>query len=118
MQQLKLTNDILAAALIGFEAQKVAIDGKIAEIRLQLDGGRPEPASSSEIRKPRKKRSAAARRKMALAQKARWAKIQQVSAPQPASSATEKPRRAMSEAGRKRIAAAQKKRWAAIKNAA
>src|SRR6266446_1317289 len=36
----------------------------IAEIRLQLDGGRREPATPSEARKPRKKRSAAARRKL------------------------------------------------------
>ncbi len=115
MPQLKLTADLLAAAMIGFEAQKVAIEGKIAEIRLQLDGGKSEPASPSEIRKPRKKRSAAVRRKMALAQRARWAKIKQVSAPQPSSPLTKTPKRAMSAAGRKRIAAAQKKRWAAIK---
>src|SRR5437773_5995596 len=111
MPQLKLTADILAAAIIGFEAHKVAIDGKIAEIRLMLDGGKSEPASSPEFRKPRKKRSAAARRKMALAQKARWAKIKQASAPQPASPATKKPKRTMSASARKRIAAAQKKRW-------
>jgi len=118
MPQLKLTADILAAAVIGFEAQKSAIENKIAEIRLMLDGGGSEPATSSETRKPRKKRSAAARRKMALAQKARWAKIKQVSAPQPARPAAKKPKRTMSAAGRKRIAAAQKKRWAAIKRAA
>ena len=81
MPQLRFTADILAAAIIGFEAQKVAIDGKIAEIRFMLDGGRPEPAASSEVRKPRKKRSAAVRRKMALAQKLRWAKIKKASAP-------------------------------------
>src|SRR6266851_1646026 len=69
----------------------------------------------SEIRKPRKKRSAAVRRKMALAQKARWAKIKQASAPQAASPATKKPKRTMSASARKRIAAAQKKRWAAMR---
>jgi hypothetical protein len=110
MRQLKLTADILSAAIIGFEVQKFAIEGKIAEIRLKLDRARSERATSSEIRKPRKKRSAAARRKMALAQRARWAKIKQGSAPQGASSATKKPKRTMSTAGRKRIAAAQKKR--------
>ncbi len=36
-----------AAAVIGFEVQKVAIEGKIAEIRLMLDGGRSEPAIPS-----------------------------------------------------------------------
>jgi hypothetical protein len=54
---------------------------------------------------------------MALAQKARWAKIKQGSAPQPARPATKKPKRTMSAAGRKRITVAQKKRWAAIKKA-
>jgi hypothetical protein len=47
--------------------------------------------------------SAAARRKISLAQKARWAKQKA------------KPRRAMSAAGRKRIAAAQRARWAKVK---
>src|SRR5437773_6907399 len=116
MAQLKLTADILSAAIIGFEVQKFAIEGKIAEIRLMLDGGRSEAATPSEIRKPRKKRSAAVRRKMALAQRARYAKLKQASAPQPASPATKKPKRTMRAAGRKRIAAAQKKRWAAVKN--
>jgi len=59
MPQLKLTPDILAAAVIGFEAQKVAIEGKIAEIRLMLDGDRSEASAPAEIREPRKKRSAA-----------------------------------------------------------
>jgi len=35
------------AAVIGFEVRKVAIEGKIAEIRLMLDGGRSEPAIPS-----------------------------------------------------------------------
>src|SRR5260370_22870098 len=98
---------------MGFEAKKVAIDAKIGEIRLQLAGRRSEPATSSEIRKPRKKRSAAVRRKMALAQKARWAKIKQGSAPQPAHPATKKPKRTMSTAGRRALIAATKKRRAA-----
>jgi hypothetical protein len=47
--------------------------------------------------------SAAARRKISLAQKARWAKQKA------------KPRRTMSAAGRRRIAAAQRARWAKVK---
>ena len=38
MAQLKLTNDILSAALLGFEAQKNLIDARIAELRQQLNG--------------------------------------------------------------------------------
>ena len=52
--------------------------------------------------------SAAARRKISLAQKARWAK-QNGQAP--------KPKRTMSAAGRKRIATAQRARWARLRDA-
>jgi hypothetical protein len=51
--------------------------------------------------------SAAARKKISRAQKARWAKRTA-----PKSKATAKPKRTMSAAGRKRIAAAQRARWA------
>ena len=51
--------------------------------------------------------SAAARRKISLAQKARWAKQR-----------TAKPKRTISAAGRKRIAAAQRARWAKVRRAA
>jgi len=53
--------------------------------------------------------SAAARRKMSLAQKARWAKsasnVQSIA----------KPKRVMSASARRKIAAAQRARWAKIK---
>jgi hypothetical protein len=116
MPQLKLTADILAAALMGFEVQKFAIEGKIAEIRLMLDGDRSEPAAPSPAtRTRRKKRSAAVRRKMALAQRARYAKLKQGS--EPTQAVAPKPKRILSAAGRKRIASAQRNRWAAIKQA-
>jgi len=50
--------------------------------------------------------SASARRRMSLAQKARWAK---------ARGQAPKPKRTISAAGRKRIAAAQRARWAKLK---
>jgi len=52
--------------------------------------------------------SAASRRKMALAQKARWAKLK-------AQTAAPKPKRHISAAGKKRIAAAARARWAKIR---
>jgi hypothetical protein len=52
--------------------------------------------------------SASARKRMSLAQKARWAKT---------SGRAPKPKRTISAAGRKRIAAAQRARWAKVKNA-
>jgi len=56
--------------------------------------------------KPRRTMSASARKRMSLAQKARWAK---------AKGHAPKPKRKISAAGRKRIAAAQRLRWAKVK---
>jgi len=61
-------------------------------------------ASSNGSNRGRHTMSAAARRKISLAQKARWAKQKA------------KPRRTMSAAGRKRVAAAQHARWAKVKS--
>jgi hypothetical protein len=64
--------------------------------------------------------SAASRRKMALAQQARWAKVRKES--QPAAGAAKKtesilakPKHTMSAAARKKIATAMRARWAKIK---
>jgi hypothetical protein len=108
----RLTPEIITAAIAGFEQQKHQIDAQIAELRAMLPGGNTN-ATTSEGAPPRRKRfSAAARRKMALAQKARWAKIRgdqssPVSPPEPA-----KPKRKLSAAGRRAISEATKKRWA------
>jgi len=58
--------------------------------------------------KPGHIRSASARKRMSLAQKARWAKTK---------GRAPKPKRTISAAGRKRIAAAQRARWAKVKAA-
>jgi hypothetical protein len=60
--------------------------------------------------RPRRKLSAAGRRAISLAQKARWAKRAS-----DARTGTKKPKRTMSAAARRKIAAAQKARWAAWK---
>jgi len=112
----KLTNEIITAAVAGFESQKARIDAQIAELRQMLSGHPVESAATTlepPIRK-RKKFSAASRRKMAMAQKARWAKIKSESE-QPSKATPEPPkpkRRKMSAAGRKAISEATKKRWA------
>lgn len=62
--------------------------------------------------KPRRRLSASARRKIAAAQRARWAK-QKVSAKR--SSTTAAPKRHISAAGRARIRAAARARWAKVK---
>src|ERR1017187_8320845 len=58
--------------------------------------------------KPRRTLSVSARKRMSLAQKARWAK---------AKGHTPRPKRTISAAGRKRIATAQRARWAKIRAA-
>jgi len=67
----------------------------------KLNGG-------SSYTKPKRTLSASARKRMSLAQKARWAK---------AKGHASKPKRTISAAGKKRIAAAQRARWAKLKAA-
>jgi hypothetical protein len=116
----KLTDEIINAAIEGFEAQKRRIDEKIGELRAMLHGVPAKSAAASEAPgRTRKKFSAAARRKMALAQKTRWAKIKGQNEP-PSSATPEppKPKRRISPEGMKRIIAATKKRWRLQKAAA
>ena len=70
--------------------------------------------------RPKRRMSAAGRRRIAEAQRARWAKLRKP--PQPAvraSSATSpsaaRPKRKLSPAGRRRIIAAAKARWARVR---
>ena len=65
----------------------------------KLNGG-------SSYTKPRRTLSASARKRMSLAQKARWAK---------AKGRALKPKRTMSASARRKIAAAQRARWAKVK---
>jgi len=63
-------------------------------------------AAETRTERPRRTVSAAARRKMAAAQRARWAKAKG------ATPSTSTPVRTMSRAARNKIAAAQRARWA------
>ena len=100
---------LLEAALIGFEQMKRNVEEKIAGIRSQLSGG---SVSSGQAPAPtgRHPLSPAARRRIAAAQRKRWAAIKGKA---PAKDG--KAKRTMSAAARKKIAAAQKKRWALVK---
>ena len=69
----------------------------------KLDGG-------SSYTKPRRNLSAAARKKMSLAQRARWAKTSTTSQVDAV-----EPRRTMSAAARRKIAAFQRARWAKVR---
>jgi hypothetical protein len=104
------------------ERQKAAIERALAALR-EVD---PSVATKAELAitpeapvRKHSKRSAAVRRRMALAQKARWARIKGETEP-PATPAPQppKPKRKISAEGMKRIIAATKKRWRLQKAAA
>jgi hypothetical protein len=104
----KFTNEMINAAILGFEGQKSRIDTQIAELRSML----PNPNGAAPETTVRKKRgmSAAGRAAIAEAQRKRWAATKEESvAPRPA----RKAKRKLSAAGRAAIIAATKKRWAA-----
>jgi len=71
--------------------------------------------TSGKSTQPKRIISAASRRKMALAQRARWAGIRKVSQPATGSAPV---RRSMSASARKKIAAAQRARWKKLKGQA
>jgi hypothetical protein len=102
----RLTQEIIDAAIEGFESQKKRIDAQIAELRGLSNGNAPEHAAA-----PPKKRgmSAAGRKAIGEAQRKRWALAKgEAVVAQPA----KKAKRKLSAAGRAAIIAATKKRWA------
>ena len=114
----KLTDEIITAAIEGFESEKAQIGAQIAELR-QMLSGRPAKTVVTPAPAKRKRRgiSAAGRARIAEAQRKRWAESKK--APEPsAPKAAPKPKRKLSAAGRRAIVAAAKKRWAAKRAAA
>ena len=114
MPTQKLTAEIIHAAIEGFESQKRRIDSQIEELRQLLNGGSAESGAESGSPVRKRKISAAGRRRMAAAQKARWAKIRGEADGQPSSAQSPAPKakRKLSSAGRKAISEATKRRWA------
>ena len=77
-------------------------------------------AASSKATKPKHTLSASARRRISLAQKARWASVRKQSKPTRVvakTTGTVKPKRTMSASARRKIAAAQRARWAKFRAA-
>lgn len=116
----KLTHTIIQAAIAGFEGQKKGIDAQIAELRAMLTGTPKSSDGEAPAKATRRKFSAAARKRMREAQRARWAKIKgapSVPAAKAPAKTTAKPKRGLTAAGRKALSIAMKKRWAAKKAA-
>jgi hypothetical protein len=108
---------ILQAALIGYQYQRDQIDAKMAEIRRELGGKAAGvkrsglPATGTPGTSAKRVVSPAGRRRMAAAQRKRWAAVKAAKPAEPAKQPAPKKRK-MSAAGRKRIADATRKRWA------
>ena len=70
----KLNNEILNAALIGFEKQKTDLSARIAELKQMLGGGAKEPAAKATApARKRRRLSAAGRNAISEAARRRWA---------------------------------------------
>ncbi len=116
MPTQKLTAEIIAAAIDGYEFQKTRIDTKIAELRAMLSGGPAPPVTLEPKKRKRRKMNAAGRKAIAEAQRKRWAEAKKATGPAPQEAS--KPKRRFSKAGMARIIAANKKRWRLQKAAA
>ena len=110
-----LTNEVIIAAILGFEEQKRHIESRISELKAVLSGGPAEPAAMPKAApRKRKKFSAVTRSRMREAQQRRWAKIKGESEPSVLTATPEprKPKWKLSAAGRRAISEATKRRWA------
>jgi len=109
--------ELLSMALAGYERAKAKIDEAITQIRAHLGQhgpGRPKASADGAGQAAPRSRvlSASARRRIAAAQRKRWAAIKKEKAN------ARRPKRKLSDAGRKAIIEATKKRWAAFHKAA
>jgi hypothetical protein len=112
-----MTHDIITAAIDGFEAQKKRIDAQIADLRQALTGNGARGLAASEPVHRKRKMSAAARKRIADAQRKRWAAARREESGVEARPAPEArmTKRRISAAGRKAIIEATRKRWAAYR---
>jgi len=110
----QLTDDVILAAIAGFQQQKTKIDEQIGRLQGMLSGRRTTASltAAGELGRRRRKVSAAARRRMSEAQKSRWARVRGETTRSSQSNAqAARPKRRLSEEGRKAIIAATKRRW-------
>ena len=113
-KQPQINQSLLTAALSGLEFEKTRIEGSIAQIKAELGFAVPAAASNGAEQAALKRggMSAAGKRRIAAAQRKRWALLK-ASQAEP-----KKAKRKVSPEGLARIIAATKKRWAAVHKAA
>jgi hypothetical protein len=108
---MKIDQPLLEAALVGYLHQREEIAAKINEIQQQLSHA-PKSTAGSGSRSH--EMSAAARARIAAAQRKRWAEFHKSNGKKSASPKTSA-KRVLSPAARKRIADATRKRWIAYR---
>ena len=114
----RLNREVIAAAIDGFEEQKKGIDAQIAELRQMLSGSASsDGADSTRPTTKRRRMSAAARARIAAAQRKRWAAQRAAGSELGTTSAPVRKKRRLSAAGRKAIIEATKRRWALVRAA-
>jgi len=106
---MELNRAIIEAAIVGFEKQKQQIDETIAELRTQLNGASPKAGRETKAAATTTKRvlSPEARKRIAAAQKARWAAFHanQKTAAAPAKKPASPKKRTLSPEAKAKLAA-------------
>lgn len=110
-----MTNNPLANLSVQQLRRAITLKEQIEALEQELTQalGAPAPATPAASGRGKYQRSAAARAKMAAAQKARWAKLKGTTAPPPAKVV----KRKISPAARARMVAGAKARWQKAKAA-
>jgi hypothetical protein len=115
---------LLKAALYGYQVQSERLEATIADIHAQLGhrgpGRRPKTATTEieEAAPAKRTMSPSARKRIALAQKRRWAAFhKEKGEPEKPTKPKKLKKRQMSPEGKARIAAATKARWEAYRKA-
>jgi hypothetical protein len=112
-----IDSELLQAALVGLERKREELAEQIARVR-QMLGGRASstdsagPDMTAAPARKRRRFSPATRRRMAEAQRARWAAAKGAASPVPAKKSAAPKKRRISAASRKAMSEATKKRWA------
>jgi hypothetical protein len=107
LTEMRTDYSLLEAALVGYQHQRELLAVKIAEIQRQLGNA---PAAALDEMPKKRTMNEAARKRIAIAQRKRWAEFHKTQGA-PAK------KRMMSAEGRERIAEATRKRWAEFRAA-
>lgn len=105
--------ELKQTALVGLRHERERIDGLIAELEREVGGSGRNSRGAPAKRRPM---SAATRKRMAEAQRKRWA-VQRDGAPASAKKPAAAKKRRIGAEGRRRIIEATRKRWEAYRKA-